>query len=228
MTARSSDLEDWLSYSVRRAHLDLDLATAATYMQGRVLEIGAGRDGRRGRFQPPFDQCRSWTYVDVVVDRRPNVAADVQHLPFAERSFNTVVCLEVLEYVDFPQQMLTEITRVLALDGYLVLSTPFLHRADTAHDYWRVTEHGLQRLLRRAGFEVVWLRAQGSALAVAVNILKYVIYALPPGRRRRWLAQGARPVLSWLWWLDASAARHQPVLQTFATGYLVVAHWKAA
>ena len=222
MKLRNS-LEHWLWYSVRRWSLDADLEVLREHMSGRVLEVGNGRAGRRGYFQPPVDKAESWVYLDLDSIRQPHVKAEVEHLPVKDAVFDTVVCLEVLEYVMSPQLALGEIRRVLKCGGRLILATPFLHRADSPHDYWRFTEHGLRYLLRQSGFDVVWLKAQGSALGVAVNILKYAIYAQSAGRRRRWLGYVARPVLSLLWRLDGPSARRRPVLATFSTGYLAMA-----
>jgi len=215
-------LDHWLWYSVRRRLLDADLEELRDHMNGRVLEIGNGRVGRRGRFRPPVEEVEMWIYLDLEDNRRPHVQADVERLPLEDAVFDTVVCLEVLEYVTRPQAALSEIRRVLKRGGKLILATPFLHRADTPHDYWRFTEYGLRYLLQQTGFDVVWLRAQGSALGVAVNILKYAIYAQPAGWRRRWLGYTARPVLSLLWRLDGPTARRLTVLATFSTGYLAM------
>lgn len=45
-------------------------------------------------------------------------------LPFADASFAAVVCLETLEHVTEPRQLLGEIARVLVPQGKLFLSTP--------------------------------------------------------------------------------------------------------
>ena len=103
----------------------------------------------------------------------------------------------------------------------MILATPFLHRADTAHDYWRFTEHGLRELLKTAGFEVLWLKAQGHALCVVVNILKYAIYIQPRNWIRRMLGLIGKPWFHLFERLDAPLARSQPILSTYTTGYLI-------
>ena len=218
-----NSLDDWLWYSVRRRLLDADLEALRDHMNGRVLEIGNGRVGRRGHFQPPVEEAEAWIYLDLQCKGSPHIQADAENLPLKDAAFDTVVCLEVLEYVTRPPVALNEMRRVLKRGGKLILATPFLHRADTPHDYWRFTEHGLRYLLQQTGFDVVWFRAQGSALAAAVNILKYAIYVQPAGRRRRWLGCGARPLLFLLWRLDGPTARRQPLLAAFSTGYLAMA-----
>jgi SAM-dependent methyltransferase len=192
-------------------------------MTGYVLEIGNGRVSRRGRFKPPIEKVEAWIYLDLEVKKLPHVRADVEHLPMGDDGFDTVVCLEMLEYVTDPHKALKEIRRVLKPEGKLILSMPFLHRTDTPHDYWRFTEHGVCSLLQQAGFEVVCLKAQGSALGVAVNILKYTIYIQQNPWLRHLLDWITRPFLYLMLKLDGVTARHQPELATFSTGYLIVA-----
>ncbi len=50
--------------------------------------------------------------------------ADAQNLPFENNTFAAVFCLEVLEHVDYPQKVLSEIKRVLKKGGYSVLLVP--------------------------------------------------------------------------------------------------------
>jgi ubiquinone/menaquinone biosynthesis C-methylase UbiE len=52
------------------------------------------------------------------------VEGDVEAMPFADASFATVVCTEVLEHVPHPQQALREIRRVLKPGGLLIGSVP--------------------------------------------------------------------------------------------------------
>lgn len=219
---RHVSLGDPVTYSVRRRYLDRDLDTESGVLRGRVLEIGCGRLGRRGRFRPPSDGIDRWIYVDRDLARSPHICADAARLPIRASVFDTVVCLEVLEYVWEPASALTEIRRLLKPGGTLLLSTPFLHRVDAADDYWRFTEPALRRLLHESGFEVIRCLAQGSAFAVAVGVLRYVASV-----QRIWITRALsivlRPFFASLLGADSSTARRRPVLATFTTGYLVVA-----
>ena len=219
-------LADPVSYSVRRQRLDRDLADAAALIRGRVLEIGCGRLGRRGRFQMPAGVDRL-VLVDRDPARAPDVCADIVALPIASGAFDVIVCLEVLEYVWQPAAALTEIARVLKPDGTLLLSTPFMHRADAADDYWRLTEAALRRLLRESGFEVVRCVPQGGALAVAANVLRYAV-SVQTSAVRRALSVLLRPFFAVLRRADRGTASRRPELATFSTGFLVVARRTAA
>jgi 2-polyprenyl-3-methyl-5-hydroxy-6-metoxy-1,4-benzoquinol methylase len=46
------------------------------------------------------------------------------HLPYNDESFDIITCIEVVEHVIDPQNLLKELYRVLGTKGYLVLTTP--------------------------------------------------------------------------------------------------------
>jgi ubiquinone biosynthesis O-methyltransferase len=52
------------------------------------------------------------------------LAGDAQELPFDDESFDAVLCSEVIEHVEHPGNVLSEINRVLKPEGVFVLSTP--------------------------------------------------------------------------------------------------------
>ena len=220
-------LADPVTYSVRRRLLDRDLDTESGNLSGRVLEIGGGRLGRRGLFRPQSAGISAWFYLDCDAARSPHVCADACGLALLGSSFDSVVCLEVLEYVWQPGAALAEIARVLKPGGTLLLSTPFLHRIDDPGDYWRFSEPALRRLLHESGFEVVRCVAQGHALGVAAGVLRYAVSV-----QRAWITRVLsivlRPFFAGLLAADAGAAQRTPVLATFTTGYLVVARARPA
>lgn len=49
------------------------------------------------------------------------ISADAHKLPFKNKSFDLVICTEVLEHVENPQKVLAEIKRVLAPNGIAII-----------------------------------------------------------------------------------------------------------
>ncbi len=60
------------------------------------------------------------------VDARGLRNEDIRRLSFDDEAFDSVICLDVLEHVPEYRKGLTEICRVLRLDGSLMLSVPLL------------------------------------------------------------------------------------------------------
>lgn len=50
--------------------------------------------------------------------------ADAQDLPFEDNVFDAVFCLEVLEHLDHPERVVSEIKRVLKKGGYGIILVP--------------------------------------------------------------------------------------------------------
>jgi ubiquinone/menaquinone biosynthesis C-methylase UbiE len=90
-------------------------------------------------------------------------------LPFADGSFDLVVCTETLEHVRDVQLLLSEIRRVLSPGGRLAVTTP-AHRSlmgapDPLSPHLRFfTRSSLGALLDALGFDVRTLRRRGSGL----------------------------------------------------------------
>jgi len=52
------------------------------------------------------------------------ILSDAHRLPFKERSFNTVICEEVLEHLQTPPKAINEIHRVLKKGGTTIITVP--------------------------------------------------------------------------------------------------------
>jgi methionine biosynthesis protein MetW len=119
-----------------------------------VLDVGCGS----GNSYAPGLAARGSSYVGVDVAENAVQAArregldartidDAASLPFADDSFDLVVCVEVLEHLLSPDGAATEIRRVLRPGGRLVASTPNLA-------YWRMRANALVGLWNPLGDEL--------------------------------------------------------------------------
>lgn len=57
-------------------------------------------------------------------ERAQIVLADAQEMPFAQASFDKVICSEVLEHLPDPGLVLAEIARILKPHGFVIVSVP--------------------------------------------------------------------------------------------------------
>jgi SAM-dependent methyltransferase len=116
-----------------------------------------------------------------------DVAADAESLPFPAAVFARIECDAVLEHVRDPQQVVSELRRVLATGGYLHLVTPFCHPFhEYPKDYRRFTPDGLKQLAR--GMTVV---AEGWRTGPAATILVFTL-------------EFAKGLFPWRWWRGAA------------------------
>ncbi len=98
----------------------------------------------------------------------PDVYADAQSLPIADNSIDTVLLLDVLEHLPNPDKALEEIKKALKTGGHLIINVPFLYPLhDEPLDFQRWTQHGLQQLAYRHGFQLRKLDAWGHPLETA-------------------------------------------------------------
>jgi len=152
-------------------------AFAASCLEGRrVLDLASG-SGYGSRILA--SSARSVVSLDLGRDAArmaPNgVCGSGLRLPFANASFDAVVCLEAIEHLERPEALLGEISRVLAGDGVAILSTPdreiYTGRVGNRNPY-HVAELGREefRELLSAVFSSVHLYGQsiwaGSWIAV--------------------------------------------------------------
>ena len=133
-------------------------------LHGEIIDIGAGWDGVLG------EDCDTWLatagnrHVRLDLERYPrtDIVANAQSMPqLATASFDSLLCLEVLEHCTDPFALAREALRILRPGGAAVISAPMnyvIH--EHPGDYWRFTPAGL-KLLFAAGAEVLECAIEG-------------------------------------------------------------------
>jgi SAM-dependent methyltransferase len=159
---------------------------------GEVLDAGCGAMPYRRLIEE-----RATSYDGLDIEQRTRgvryVCSVTDMAPVPSRSYNTVLCSEVLEHVADPAAALAEIHRILKPGGRLLLTVPFLGRLhEEPKDYYRFTRHGLSSLLESATFRVErieqtgsvasFLGHQASSILVAgtwhIPVVKWFVFAL--------------------------------------------------
>lgn len=79
-------------------------------------------------FIPRFEKIHGDQYVTADLESPlAKVKMDIHRMPFANDSFDVVLCNHVLEHVDDDIQAMREIARVLKPGGYAILQVPFFN-----------------------------------------------------------------------------------------------------
>ena len=79
-------------------------------------------------FIGPFTACHGERYITADLESPwAKVKMDIHHMPFADNTFDAVLCNHVLEHVQDDIQAMREIKRVLKPGGWAILQIPFFH-----------------------------------------------------------------------------------------------------
>lgn len=132
------------------------MAETAPLVRGRLLDVGCGNKPYRQLFSQVDE------YLGLELDTPENRSTkqadlfyDGMHFPVADRSFDAILCNQVLEHVFQPEAFLAEIRRTLRPGGVLILTVPFLWpEHEQPNDCLRYTSFGLRDRLERSGLTV--------------------------------------------------------------------------
>lgn len=114
--------------------------------EGIVLSVGGG----------PLRPDSRLTNLNIVLADGVDIVATAYQLPFGKESVAAVHCEAVLEHLEFPEDAVSEMFRVLKPGGLLYAATPFLQPYHGYPDHFQnFTLRGHVRLFERAGFRIV-------------------------------------------------------------------------
>lgn len=131
-------MQDEINYHLARAHMATFLESNKREFSGNrnVLEIGPHLR------EPWFDTLD-------IVGPATYVADITKRIPVDDHTYDTVLCMDVLEHTLNPFAALEEIRRVLKPGGVLLASAPMDFREHgPLPDCWRFTRHGWRVLLK--------------------------------------------------------------------------------
>lgn len=115
---------------------------------GKVLEIGSL--DINGSVREYFDDAKEYIGIDSTAGLGVDKLLNAHNISkkWKPETFNTILCLEMLEHDDKPWVTIENIKRVLKKGGFLIISTPTfgfpLHRYPK--DYFRFGEDAYQEI----------------------------------------------------------------------------------
>jgi SAM-dependent methyltransferase len=134
--------------------------------------------------------------------------ARLESLPFADGSFDLILATDVLEHIEHDADALTELRRVSAPGGRLLITVPaydwlWSQHDDAHHHYRRYTMHQLQEQVQATGWRPLVQTYFNSLLLPPIAVVRTLArrqragngrsdFELTPGRLNRLLAQPMR------------------------------------
>ena len=111
--------------------------------------------------------------------------AAAERLPFADNSFDLVLCTQMIEYSPDPAVVMGEMHRVLRPHGTLLLSAPSIFPRDSEQDRWRLFPAALNQLL--GAFSEVQIVPEGGSAAGLLRTLAVFVHMAARYRAVRFL-----------------------------------------
>lgn len=208
-------------YKTGRVELLEQIKRQAVFIQGRVLDIGAGGFSR---YQELFT-FTEYVRMDIEPSKNINVVGKAEEIPFPSESFDSIVCTQVLGDIYELPKAFKEMNRVLKPGGIaLITENLFDSLHDEPYDFWRFTEHSLRRLALDAGFEIKVLESRGGYWSVMAQLkARYWIERLEANNKwfSRILSLGFKVLGTWARFLDRIDKSRANKL--FTHGYILIA-----
>lgn len=160
--------------SYKRELFILECANETKY-GGLILDAGAGECQYK-----KFFTNHTYVGIDLGIGQQDwnyhnlDVISNLENLPFKDNSFDSILCIQVLEHVKEPLLVLQELNRVLKNDGQLYLSVPqgwCVHQAP--YDFYRYTNYGIHYLLDKSHFTVDYIKETTGYFGYLANRLLF-------------------------------------------------------
>lgn len=152
-----------------------------------VLDLGCGASPYR-RF---FGDVRSYVRVDLERSAAPDAVARAEALPFADAAFDLALSTQLLQLVEDPARMGSELARVVRPGGRVWVTLPAGWPYDARDHEHRFGAPDLPRLF--AGLRVLEIVPEGGLLAMPWSVLNLLVReAVRAAERRAGIA--ARPL----------------------------------
>lgn len=133
--------------------------------ESRILDVG-GRGRKHDRsYGKLFMNASEYSVADIVSGPGvTHVMPGPYSLPFADNTFDLVVSGQTLEHVNNPFRSVEEMTRVLKINGFIVLIAPSAGPRHDKQDCWRFMDDAFRAIAEETGLKVVadWITKNAS------------------------------------------------------------------
>jgi SAM-dependent methyltransferase len=163
----------------------------------KILIIGGGEIGSGlNKFYNIFSE--NIIAFDIYDSNNIDIVADAHNIPFKDGYFDAVIVQAVLEHVLSPHIVVSEIERVLKMEGIVYAETPFIQQVhEGPYDFTRFTESGHRYLFKR--FKTI---SSGYNAGVGTSLIWSLDFFFSGLFRSRVVGKIARAFFFWLRFFD--------------------------
>ena len=158
-------------------------------INGKTIDLGA-KNGKASYYRFFNLDSDEINFVDINPLESHVLNLDLEkNLPIKEKSYNSVIAINLFEHIFNIQNLIEEIYRILDDKGKLIGSTPFIkeYHADL-FDYYRYTQDFYKKAFEKVGFVniklilvgqgVFHLVAENVGKLIKIKILRYLFWEL--------------------------------------------------
>ena len=136
----------------------------------KVLDVGAGGCPHREKFNHceylshDFAQLSDFQIQNQMGYGKIDFVSDILNIPVPDKSYDVILCTEVIEHVPDPIYAIKEISRILKAGGTLLITAPLqsgLHQ-EPYHFYGGYTKYWYQKFLTENNFSEIHIEPNGS------------------------------------------------------------------
>lgn len=161
-------------------------AAAGMSADQSIIDVGAGEL----KYKDHFSHCRyvsndlcvgdgDWNYSGI------DIISSAYDIPVEAGSFDAVLCIQVLEHLDTPDDALKEFNRLLKPAGRIYLSAPLLAgEHQQPHDFFRYTRYGYAALGEKHGFRIISIDPHGGSVIAVETLMWATFWEMLPFRRQ--------------------------------------------
>lgn len=158
-------------------------------INGKTIDLGA-KNGKASYYRFFNLKYSEIDYVDINQTESNILKLDLEkNLPISDKSYNSVLAINLFEHIFNIQNLIEEIYRILDDEGKLVGATPFMKEYHSdPHDFYRYTQDFYQKAFEKVGFVNIELILVGQGLfhvvaenvgrLLKIKILRYLFWEL--------------------------------------------------
>lgn len=186
----STLLENTFAYNRKRRQKWISEQAKKIAEGSKVLDVGAGGCPHRKL----FNHCDYYSqdFIQLSPSQIQNeegygkidFVSDILNIPVSDKSFDVILCSEVIEHVPDPISAIKEISRILKPGGILLITAPLqsgLHQ-EPYHFYGGYTKYWYQKFLGENDFNEIVIEANGTLhstyFALGLTIFKELLETL--------------------------------------------------
>jgi len=116
-----------------------------------------------------------------------DIVSDIINIPLPDKSFDAILCTEVLEHIPEPILAIKEFSRILKPGGNLILTAPFCSLTHFApyHFYSGFNRYFFEKELKEFGFEIKEITPNGNFFSFIAQEIRRIPYVVENNSKKR-------------------------------------------